>query len=245
MELIEYDSKITKTTRRANIILPTGYSAEKKYPVLYLLHGIGGDENEWSLCNPEKIIVDLTAAKEAREMIVVMPNIRAREDDTANPPDIYTLNHYKAFDNFIHVLTNDLMPFMEKNYAVATGRKNTAIAGLSMGGRESLYIGFTLPEKFGYIGAFSPAPGIFAYQNFGVSEPGLFTEENFVLPPEYPAYLLIMTGTDDFTVHKYPQIYHEVLQKNNVAHTYFKTNGGHDFTVWKPGLEYFVKNIFN
>ncbi len=241
---ISYDSKTTGSTRKANIILPANYSEEKEYPVLYLLHGIGGDHNEWKGGNPDRVVANAAAAGGTREMIVVIPNVRARANDGANPGDIYSMDHYLAFDNFINDLRDDLMPFIEENYSVATGKENTAIAGLSMGGRESLYIGFSMPETFGYIGAFTPAPGILPYTNFGVTEGGLFTEESFTLPEGSDNYVMIVAGEQDTVVAGWPKSYHETLEKNGVEHVYYETKGGHDFTVWRNALYNFVKNIF-
>lgn len=241
---ITYDSKTTGTTRKANIILPPDYSEEKEYPVLYLLHGIGGNHNEWKNGQAANVIGNLVAAGETSEMIVVMPNVRARANDGSNPSDIYSLEHYQAFDNFINDLRDDLMPFLEANYAVATGKENTAIAGLSMGGRESLYIGFSMPETFGYIGAFCPAPGLLSYSNFGVSEEGLFTTETFTLPEGSNNFVMIVAGLSDTVVGAFPSSYHQALEDNGVEHVYYETQGGHDFGVWRHGLYNFAKNIF-
>ncbi len=241
---IEYPSQTTGTNRKANIILPIDYSEEKKYPVVYFLHGIGGDHNEWLYGEPAAVLGNLWAAGEAKDMIVVIPNVRARANDEGNPADIYTLEHYKAFNNFINDLQNDLMPYIKKNYSIAEGRENTAIAGLSMGGRTSLYIGFTLPETFGYIGAFCPAPGILAYTNFGVTEDGLFTKESFTLPKDLKTFVMIAEGASDDIVKHFPKTYHETLEANEVEHVYYITEGGHDFTVWKHGLYNFLKCIF-
>lgn len=241
---IEYYSDSTKTTRKANVLLPAGYDEQKKYPVLYLLHGIGGDENEWLYGKPQYVLGNLVAHQEAKEMIVVMPNVRARVNDEKNPKDVFSLDHYQAFDNFINDLTNDLMPYIEDNYSVEVGRENTAIAGLSMGGREALYIGFTIPETFGYIGAFCPAFGIFEYSNNNVREEGLFTEENFTLPKELETMIMIVKGKKDGVVKDEPIRYHNALVKNNIKHIYYEVDGGHDFNVWNNGLYHFAKRIF-
>ncbi len=241
---ITYDSQTTGTTRKANVILPPNYDETKKYPILYLLHGIGGDHNEWKGGEPVNVISNLIAAEKAPEMIAVMPNVRARANDIGNPQDIYTLEHYKAFDNFINDLRDDLMPYMEANYPILTGKENTAIAGLSMGGRETLYIGFSMPETFGYIGAFCPAPGLLAYSNFGVSEDGLFTKETFTLPAGNDNFVMIVKGASDNIVSIWPEVYHKTLDENGVKNTFYITEGGHDFGVWKHGLYHFVKSIF-
>lgn len=241
LETIEYDSTTTGTTRKANIILPAGYDETKKYPVLYLLHGIGGDHNEWMGANPVVLIGNMIASQEAEEMIVVMPNVRARADDAGNPSDIFTPEHFAAFDNFINDLQNDLMPYMEENYPILTGRENTAIAGLSMGGRESLYIGLTMADTFGYVGAFCPAPGVLPYD----VEDGLFEEEDFKLPEGYDSLVMIVEGNHDTVVGQWPSTYHKTLEENGVEHVYYVTEGGHDFTVWKHGLYNFAKKLFH
>lgn len=240
---IHYDSRTTGARRTANVILPAGYSDEEEYPVLYLLHGIGGDHTEWLGSNPVQVIGNLIAEEMAPDMIVVMPNVRAREDDKGNPGDIYSPEHFKAFDNFINDLRDDLMPYMKDNYSIAEGRANTAIAGLSMGGREALYIGITMPYTFGYIGGFEPAVGVLPYDR----EEGLFTEDTLKLPEEYNdrTYIMICKGENDGTVGDAPVNYHNALTKNGTPHDYYVIpDVGHDHSAWKNGLYNFVRRIF-
>lgn len=245
VEKKQYYSTTTKKNRNVNIILPANYTTEKQYPVLYLLHGIGGDENEWlNQGKPNNILTNLTEKGLAKEMITVIPNCRARENDAATTE--YTLEHYAAFDNFINDLRDNLMPYIKENYSIATGRENTAIAGLSMGGRESLYIGLNMPDTFGYIAAFSPGYGVFAYTANGVSEEGLFTEETFRLPDEYKdnTLLLINNGISEGGENALGGTCHKVLEKNGIPHQFYVTTGGHDFRVWKHGLYNFAIRIF-
>ena len=241
---MRYDTYLSKTTtniRKAYIILPPDYDEEKAYPVLYLLHGIGGDHGEWMGGKPDVVVGNLIASGEAPEMIVVMPNVRARKHDSANPSDMYSPEHFAAFDNFINDLTNDLMPYIREHYSVAEGRENTAIAGLSMGGREALYIGLTLPETFGYVGAFCPAPGVLHYY----AERGLFQTADFKAAEGLDSYILINAGETDGVVGAWPKTYSDTLTANGTAHTFYVTRGGHDFTVWKHGLYNFVKRVFD
>lgn len=236
-----YLSTTTRSFRKMLVILPPDYSAEKSYPVLYLLHGIGGDHSEWSHGVPEVIIGNLIAYGEAEEMIVVLPNVRARANDAGNPSDMHTPEHYAAFDNFINDLTNDLMPYMKENFSIAEGRENTAVAGLSMGGREALYIGMTLPETFGYVGAFCPAPGVLPYH----AEKGLFQPADFRAAEDCGTYILINAGETDGVVGAWPSTYAQTLTENGTENTFYVTKGGHDFTVWKHGLYNFAKRIFH
>lgn len=239
-----YYSDTTGKYRKVNIILPPDYTGEKEYPVLYLLHGIGGDENEWLDGNPAYVVGNLVAEGLARDMIIVIPNCRARANDAATTE--FSLEHYAAFDNFINDLRDNLMPYIEEEYSIATGRKNTAIAGLSMGGRESLNIGLHMPETFGYIAAFSPGFGVFAYENQGVKEDGLFTEETFRLPEEYKDNTLLMlnNGISEGGENALGGQCHKVLEKNEIPHLFYVTEGGHDFKVWKHGLYNFALQIF-
>ena len=238
--LRSYQSATTGRTRKVMILLPPEYDETKEYPVLYLLHGIGGDENEWQGGRPTWVIGNLILSGEAREMIVVMPNIRARENDRANSSDMYTPAHFQAFDNFINDLRDDLMPYMEANFPIAKGRENTAVAGLSMGGREALYIGLTMPETFGYVGAFCPEPGVLPYN----VEPGLFQTESFKAADGLETYILINAGASDGTVGDWPKTYADTLTANGTPNTFYVTRGGHDFTVWKHGLYNFARTIF-
>lgn len=241
LSTIQYYSKTTGATRKCNIILPAGYTTDKKYPVLYLLHGIGGNHCEWMGGEPVNVVGNLIAAGEAKEMIVVMPNIRAKKDDSTNG-NVYSQENISAFDNFINDLKNDLMPYIEKNYSIATGRENTAIAGLSMGGRESLFIGVKMPETFGYIGAFCPAPGLVPLQGFQAQ----LTNDELTIKDKanMPYLVLIAAGKSDTVVYDNPENYHKLLEKNGVPNIFYKTAGGHDFTVWKNGLYNFAKRIF-
>lgn len=240
MKEISYYSETTGTNRKANILIPAGYTEEKKYPVIYLLHGVAGDHNEWGT-NPKRVLGNLMANGEIKDVIAVMPNVRAWEKGKDPGPsyDVYSQENFKAFDNFINDLRDDLMPYMKENYSIAEGRENTAIAGLSMGGRTSLYIGLKMPETFGYIGAFEPAPGV-------LGEGALFTDDEFKLPDEYngKTVILIQKGTNDTVVNENPLVYHNTLTKNGTKHEYYEVEFGHEMSAWANGLYNFAKRVF-
>lgn len=248
-ETVTYASKTTGADRLCHVILPAGYSSGVSYPVLYLLHGIGGDHNEWLGGNPLEVVSNLVGAGEASDMIVVIPNVRAMKED-AVPQEVFGPVNIAAFDNFINDLRDDLMPFIAAKYNIKTGRENTAIAGLSMGGRESLFIGFSMSDTFGYIGAFSPAPGLLPLSFPGSGDrpafPGQFTEEEFKIPEGAPVpyYIMMCNGEQDEIVKFCTAGYEAALNKNGVEHFYYTMPGGHDFTVWKNGLYHFAKKIF-
>src|SRR6478752_5340944 len=158
IDTITYESKTVGSKRRALIYTPPGYSKNKKYSVLYLLHGIGGDEKEWlNGGKPEVILDNLYAQGKLEPMIVVMPNGRAMKDDRA-VGNIFDSAKVQAFARFENDLLNDLIPYIQKNYPVYTDRKHRAIAGLSMGGGQSLNFGLGNLDQFAWIGAFSAAP---------------------------------------------------------------------------------------
>ena len=155
IDTISYSSKTVGTLRRALIYTPPGYSKRKKYPVLYLLHGIGGDEKEWlNGGHPEVILDNLYADSKIEPMIVVMPNGRAMKDDRA-VGNIFDSAKVQAFATFEKDLLNDLIPYIEKNFPVVNDRESRAIAGLSMGGGQSLNFGLGNLDKFAWIGGFS------------------------------------------------------------------------------------------
>lgn len=238
-ETVSYYSTTCEKERKFNLYLPVQYDESKAYPLLILLHGIGGDHNEWNGGKPGIIIGNLVLNGEAPEMIVVTPDVKAFHKDAA-PAGIYTPENFAAFDNFINDLRDDLLPFLRENYSIAEGRENTAIAGLSMGGRESLYIGLSMPETFGYVGAFAPAPGVLPYN----VEKGLFAKEELKAAEGYDTFIMIVHGLQDNVVAPWPKTYSDTLTANGTGHVYYETPGAHDFFVWKNGLYNFVKQIF-
>jgi len=245
---VEYFSKTTDATRKCFVYTPPNYNPDTTYPVMYLLHGIGGTHTEWLGGMPNEILSNLIASEEARPMIVVIPNVRAAKDDSM-PAEIFTPTHTAAFDNFINDLRDDLMPFINANYNVFGKREACAIAGLSMGGRESIFIGLSMPETFGYIGAFSPAPGLLSsiHDNDHMQHSGMLTTNKMTLPEEYKdkTFILICNGNDEAMFNDLASYYTKALQNNGLAPVYYTVDGGHDFRVWKNGLYHFAKRIFN
>jgi enterochelin esterase-like enzyme len=158
IDTIRYASKTVGTMRKALVYTPPGFSRSKNYPVLYLLHGIGGDEKEWlNGGHPEVILDNLYAENAIEPMIVVMPNGRAMKDDRA-VGNIFDSVKVQAFSTSERDLLDDLIPFAEKTYPVQKDREHWAIAGLSMGGGQSLNFGLGNLDKFAWIGGFSSAP---------------------------------------------------------------------------------------
>ena len=244
IESITYYSSVTKCDRKCNVLLPAGYTTEKKYPVLYLLHGIGGNESEWNGGNPAAILGNAMAAGKAVPMVIVMPNVRAAENNWyPKGNEMLGMKNILAFDNFINDLRDCLMSVIEQKYSVYTDRAHTAIAGLSMGGRESLYIGIKMPERFCAIGAFSPAPGLLATPALGYS--GQLAQSDMTFEKEFiPSPLIICVGTSDTVIGNSAQDYDTALTLNKVPHDFYTMPGGHDFDVWRNGLYQFIIRVF-
>ena len=243
---LEYNSKTTGNIRKCYVYTPPDYDSSVTYPVMYLLHGIGGTHTEWLGGAPNEIISNLIAQGEAKPMIVAIPNIRAAYDDSV-PAEGITPENIAACDNFINDLRDDLMPFIESRYSVAAQREQCAIAGLSMGGREALFIGVKMPETFGYIGAFSPAPGLLPMEYpDDRKHKGQLTAEQMTFPEEYKdnTFILMCSGTHEQMFNHIAEAYKKAFDGNGVKYEYYIAEGGHDFRTWKNGLYNFVKNIF-
>src|SRR5206468_3248814 len=142
--------------RKMQVYTPPGYSPDKKYPVLYLLHGIGGDETEWQrFATPNLLVDNLLADGKAVPMILVMPNGRAQKNDRAEGNVFATAPAFAAFEQD---LLQDVIPAIESRCSVQADREHRALAGLSMGGGQSLNFGLAHLDTFAWVGAFSSAP---------------------------------------------------------------------------------------
>src|SRR4026209_2272435 len=158
IEPFEYDSGVTNTRRRPAVYLPPGYADGRKYPVLYLLHGIGGDETEWiRVATPDALFDNLIADKAAVPMIVVIPNGRALADDSATGNQVAP-EKVAGFARFEQDLLDNLIPAIEKKYSALADREHRALAGLSMGGGQTLNFGLGHLDSFAWLRAFPPAP---------------------------------------------------------------------------------------
>ncbi len=234
IDSIYYQSKTVGTKRKAMIYTPPGYSKDKKYPVLYLLHGIGGDEHEWlDGGHPQVILDNLYAENKIEPMIVVMPNGRAMKDDRP-VGNIFDSVKVQAFATFEKDLLNDLIPFIEKTFPVYADREHRAIAGLSMGGGQSLNFGLGNLDEFAWIGAFSAAPNT--------------KEPQSLLPNPEEArkklkLLWISCGDNDGLI-TFSKRTHDYLLANDVPHIFYIMPGVHDFNVWKTSLYIFAQLIF-
>jgi enterochelin esterase-like enzyme len=231
LEMVEYDSKTVGTTRKMNVYTPPGYSQNKKYPVLYLLHGIGGDETEWQrFAKPDVLLDNLIADGKATPMIIIMPNGRAQKDDRAQGG----FQSAPAFAVFEKDLLSDVIPAIESRYSVQADREHRALAGLSMGGGQSLNFGLTHLDTFAWIGGFSSAPN---------------TKPIAQLLPDPDAakkqirLLYLSCGNKDGLIN-ISQGVHAYLKEHDVPHLWNVDSNAHDPTHWRNNLYYFAQKIF-
>lgn len=232
LETIEYDSKSVGARRKMQVYTPPGYSPDKKYPVLYLLHGIGGDETEWQrFAKPNLLMDNLLAAGKSVPIIVVMPNGRAQKNDRAEG-NVYA--SAPAFAAFEQDLLQDVIPAIESRYSVQADREHRALAGLSMGGGQSLNFGLAHLDTFASVGGFSSAPN---------------TKSPADLAPDPAAardklkLLWVSCGNKDglFPISRRVHVY---LKEKNVPHVWNVDDHAHDPTEWRNNLYYFLQRVF-
>jgi enterochelin esterase-like enzyme len=232
LETVEYKSESVGTVRKATVYLPPKFDANKKYPVLYLLHGIGGDEREWLQGVPNIIMDNLYADGKAAEMIIVMPNGRAQVNDRAEGNVYATAPAFAAFEQD---LLGSLIPFIEGKYNVYTDKMHRAIAGLSMGGGQSLNFGLGHMDVFAYVGGFSSAPN---------------TNTPEVLIPDVAKtkaenkLLWMVCGSKDGLMYNSSRL-KAFCDEHGIPCTLINfPDGEHNFVVWKYGLFNFAQLIF-
>ncbi|MBI5834072.1 MAG: endo-1,4-beta-xylanase [Armatimonadetes bacterium] len=233
LEMIEYNSTTVGTQRRMQVYTPPGYSPDAKYPVLYLLHGIGGDENEWqNVAHPNLLMDNLLAAGKTVPMIVVMPNGRAQKNDR---PEGNVFASAPAFAVFEQDLLRDVIPAIEKRYSVRTDREHRALAGLSMGGGQSLNFGLSHLDTFAWVGAFSSAPNTKAPAEL-LPDPAAARDR---------LKLLWISGGNKDGLLRISQGVHAYFKGKGVPHIWNVDGHGHDGTTWRNNLYYFLQAVFH
>ncbi len=242
-----YNSPGLGKTRRMTIYTPPCYeNSNEKYPVLYLLHGAGGDEEAWiALGRAAQILDNLIAQGKAKPMIVVMPNGNVSQEAAPGEssqgfikPSMQLPN---TMDGKFEETFMDIVNFIERNYRVKAEKKSRAIAGLSMGGFHSLHISRYYPNKFDYIGLFSPA----ILPNENVTSK-IYEDFDKTLKTQmengYRLYW-IGIGKSDF-LYKNVVDYRAKLDKMEMKYTYVETEGGHTWANWRVYLSQFVPLLF-
>lgn len=242
-----YDSPGLGMDRRVTIYTPPGYeSSGDKYPVLYLLHGAGGDEEAWcTLGRAAQIMDNLIAQGRTKPMIVVMPNGNVIQDAA---PGEGSKGFYKpqfmvdkTMDGTYEANFMDIIKFVESNYRVKADKADRAIAGLSMGGFHSFHISRYYPNTFDYVGLFSAAlmPREDATSKVYDDIDGTLKKQ---MENGYKLYW-IGIGKDDF-LYKANTEYRQKLDAMGMKYTYTETDGGHIWKNWRVYLSEFTPLLF-
>ncbi|WP_439474690.1 esterase [Algoriphagus formosus] len=238
-----YPSPTLGTDRRMYVYTPPGYnSSTESYPVLYLLHGAGGDEDAWTSLGRANLILDnLIASGKAKPMLVVMTNGNAWQTSTLRQipglpaPTRETFAQYQG--KFENSLVEDVLPYLEENYRVIRDKDHRALAGLSMGGGHTITASINYPGTFGYIGVFSS--GIFD-ANADMDE----MEKKFqALKASGVNKYWVACGEDDFVMESNKRLL-SILEKTGLEHEYFENEGGHTWANWRTYLSMFSPMLF-
>ena len=243
---VTYYSTALKKFRRLHVYTPPGYESGKgRFPVFYLLHGAGDSDESWSSVGRAGFILDnLIATKKAKPMVVVMP--------AGHTGPFRSGGTRPAVDEFSQDFLNDIIPHIEKNYRVYTDRKNRAMAGLSMGGGQTLNIGIPNLEKFAYLGVYSS--GV-----FGITGRNRDGSTNAPAGPTFEErhqaklddvklkkglkLLWFATGKDDFLVET-SRATVAMFKKHGFDAVYWETEGAHTWINWREYLNEFAPQLF-
>ena len=242
-----YHSPSLGIERRMTVYTPAGYETSgKRYPVFYLLHGMGGDENAWSeLGRAAQILDNLIAQGKAEPMIVVMTNGNA---DLEAAPGESSLGYMppttrlgKTMEGSFETHFPEVVKFIDKNYRTKANKKNRAIAGLSMGGFHSLHISKQYPDMFDYVGLFSAAimPGKNATSPVYKDMEGKLKLQF----AKKPALYWIAIGKTDF-LYKANREYRKLLDEKGYPYEYFENEDGHIWRNWRIYLTEFTPKLF-
>lgn len=244
VENITYYSATTGCDRKANVLLPPDYTCEEKYPVLFFMHGIFGNENSMIFEEANKLDIifgNLIAEGETDKAIVVFPNMFATGNPDIKPG--FSSEQTAPYDNFINDLVDDLIPYIEEKYSVIADREHRAIVGFSMGGRETLFIGLNKPDLFGAFGAFAPAPGLVPSEDAMMKHEGQFVDEKHMVlqDAEMPDLIMICCGDSDSVVRPFPMNYHNILSDNCINHIWYEIpEADHDSITVRSGFYNFL-----
>ena len=246
---VHYYSTALNAFRRMHVYTPPGYeTSSRKYPVFYLLHGAGDSDDSWSTVGRAGFILDnLIASKSAKPMIVVMPagHTRAAGDPITSAPG----------DPFVNDFGADVMPYVEKNYRALVDRANTAIAGLSMGGSQTLNIALSRPDRFAYIGVYSSGLlGVFPVGGRGGPNGPTATgaadwetrNAAALASPTMKKGLKLLwfsTGKDDFLLDNTVATV-ALFKKHGFTPVYKESGGGHTWLNWRDYLNAFAPQLF-
>ena len=230
---VHYQSTALGVPRRMHVYTPPGYATSgQRYPVLYLLHGAGDNDQSWLMAGRANFILDnLIAAGKAKPMIVVMPAGHTPNAAGGAP----------ATDAFARDLLSDVVPYVERNFRTLPGREQRAIAGLSMGGQQTLNVGLTNLDRFSQLGVFSSGW-------FGPEGAATFARanESVLADPKINDRIRLFwfaTGKDDFVLPSTKSAL-ALLDQHKIRYSYKETEGGHTWPNWRAYLTEFAPLLF-
>ena len=231
-----FASKVAGENRDAYVYTPPGYVASKKYPLLVLLHGYSDGADGWTTVGKANLIFDGLIAKGARPFVAVMPlgygmSMKELKSGAVRAGG----NFQKNTQGFEKHLMEEVLPMVEKTYKVSAKPAERAIAGLSMGGAETLYVGLRHTDQFAWVGAFSSAPMLFGKPEEAF--PALSEKDNARLK-----LLWIACGKSDGLL-KANQDFSAWLKGKNIEHKYVETEGAHTWLVWRRYLGDFMSQV--
>jgi len=231
VKVVEYDSKTLGTRRALRVYTPPGYAAERKYPVLYMLHGLGNTSTEWTQrARAPQIIDNLLADGKIQPMIMIFPSGDAAAT-VANGGGGRAQAGYG--EPFSKDLLNDIIPFVESHYSVLADRDHRALAGMSMGGGQTLNIGLTNVDKFAWIGGIASAPNTKPPAQL-VPDPDVAKKVKL---------LWLACGNKDGLV-RVSQGVHHYLKEKGVPHVWNVDGNGHDTAEMSNNLYHFAQRLF-
>ncbi|NEU66099.1 esterase [Spirosoma agri] len=235
-----YQSKSLGMMRRMHVYTPPGYEkGTTKYPVFYLLHGAGDDDSGWNTVGRSGFIMDnLLAAGKVKPMVVVMPNGSMPMPPQTGMPTNETMNRMRSL--FADELLKDVMPHVEKTYRTLTNQENRAIAGLSMGGFQTLDVTLTHPELFNYVGVFSSGFFGATVDEAETKYAKVLNDSNF---NKGKKLFWIEIGKDDFVMDANKKTI-ALLDKHNIKYQYKETDGGHTWINWRQYLNEYAPLLF-
>lgn len=235
-----YQSSTLGMARRMHVYTPPGYEkGNTKYPVFYLLHGGGDDDSGWNSIGKASFILDnLIADGKAKPMIVVMPNGSMPMPASSGMPNPQAMNRMR--EQFTSELLKDIMPNVEKTYRTQTTSENRAIAGLSMGGFQTLDVILTHPELFNYVGVFSSGFFGAAADEADAKYAKALNDPSF---NKGKKLFWIGIGKDDFVMESNKKTL-ALLDKHNIKYQYKESSGGHTWINWRQYLNEYAPMLF-
>ena len=242
-----YYSTTAQDEKTCNILLPPGYDENKTYPVMYALHGFYGKPSDNIRENSylRYIYGNMFSENIAKSMIIV--SVDMYTDKQADKEDKTQKQLHFIYDKVIEDIVIDLMPVIEREFPVKTGRANTAIAGLSEGGEKALCAYFKYPEKFGYIGAFAPDAGMITGEDYKDTFWNIPYFESLPMPPEdlMPYYMYLVVGTEDQWNIGVTQNYVNVMNEMGIPNQFDYVEGEkHHIAFWGKCFYVFLTKAF-